>query len=140
MIRNATAADVARIFEIRMAVKENRLSDPGRVTPADVQRCLDGGEMWVWHADGIIKGFAATDTRDGSVWALFIDPAHEGQGIGQALLARACAKLRDAGYATMTLSTGPGTRAERFYRRNGWTAQGLNDRGEVVFHKPAESR
>ncbi|HJQ57473.1 MAG TPA: GNAT family N-acetyltransferase [Vineibacter sp.] len=139
MIRPAIATDMARIFEIRFAVKENRLSDPGRVTPADVQRCLDNGEMWVWEADGSIKGFSATDTRDGSVWALFIDPAFEGQGIGQALLARACERLHDAGYQVVFLTTGQGTRAERFYRRNGWTAQGLNAKGEVIFRKGAIS-
>lgn len=135
MIRDAVAADITRIFEIRMAVAENRLSDPSRVTAADVQRCLDDGEMWVWEDDGRIKGFSATDTRDGSVWALFIDPPFEGRGIGQALLARACDKLRAAGYRAAILSTGPGTRAERFYRRDGWVVQGLNDRGEVIFQK-----
>jgi GNAT superfamily N-acetyltransferase len=140
MIRDAVAADIARIFEIRMAVAENRLSDPSRVTPADVQRCLDNGEMWVWQADGRIKGFSATDTRDGSVWALFIDPPYQGQGIGQALLARACDRLRDVGRKVMTLSTDPGTRADRFYRRNGWTALGLNAKGEVMFEKRRDPR
>jgi ribosomal protein S18 acetylase RimI-like enzyme len=137
MIRKALAADVPRIWEIRFAVKENRLSTPGLVTDADVQRCLDDGEMWVWDEDGHIKGFSASDSRDGSIWALFIDPACEGQGIGQALLAEACARLRTAGYRVMTLSTGPGTRAERFYRRNGWEARGLSAKGEVIFRKPA---
>ena len=137
MIRTALAADVARIWEIRLAVRENRLSDRSLVTDADVQRCLDDGEMWVFEEDGCIKGFSASDTRDGSIWALFIDPPHEGRGIGQALLAEACARLRGAGWRAMTLSTDPGTRAERFYRRNGWVAQGLNARGEVIFHKPA---
>ena len=136
MIRQAIAADVPRIWEIRFAVKENRLSSPGLVTDADVQRCLDDGEMWVCDEDGRIKGFSASDSRDGSIWALFIDPLYEGQGLGQALLAEACAKLRAAGYRVMTLSTGPGTRAERFYRRNGWEAQGLSAKGEVIFTKP----
>ena len=137
MIRNAHAADVPRIWEIRFAVKENRLSTPGLVTDADVQRCLDDGEMWVCEEDGVIKGFSASDSRDGSIWALFIDPVYEGRGIGQALLAAACARLRDAGHREMHLSTDPGTRAERFYRRNGWEAHGLNTKGERIFRKPA---
>jgi ribosomal protein S18 acetylase RimI-like enzyme len=69
--------------------------------------------------DGVIQGFAAGDPRDGSIFALFVDPAHEGRGIGRALLALACGTLRAAGFATATLSTEPGTRAERFYRTNG---------------------
>ena len=34
-----------------------------------------------------------------------------------------------------TLSTDPGTRAERFYRADGWTATGVNGKGEIVFEK-----
>ncbi len=135
MIRKAIATDVPRIIEIRGAVKENQLSNPDRVTAADYQRRLDNDEMWVWEEDGRIRGFSASDTRDGWIWALFIDPPYEGQGIGQALVAEACARLRAAGYRVATLSTEPGTRAEHFYRRNGWEAQGLDARGEMVFRK-----
>ena len=35
MIRPASLSDLPRIFEIRDSVRENRLSDPGRVTEAD---------------------------------------------------------------------------------------------------------
>ena len=136
MSRKACAADVPRIVEIRGAVLENQLSDPRRVTAADYQRRLDHDEMWVWDEDGRIQGFSACDKRDGSIWALFIDPSHEGRGIGQGLLAEACAALRQAGHRAAMLSTERGTRAERFYRRNGWDAQGLSDRGEVIFQKP----
>jgi GNAT superfamily N-acetyltransferase len=135
MIRIAIGADVPRIREIRDAVKENRLSDPSVVTESDIQRYLDTSEMWVWDDGGIIKGFSAADTRDGSVWALFVDPPYESHGIGRALLAEACTALRAAGHRMAMLSTAPGTRAERFYRQNGWEAQGLNGRGEVIFRK-----
>jgi GNAT superfamily N-acetyltransferase len=91
--------------------------------------------MWVWDDGGKIVGFSAADTRDGSVWALFVDPAHEGRGIGRALLARVCTALRGAGHHVARLGTAPGTRAERFYRRDGWTAEGLDARGEMVFRK-----
>ena len=33
MIRKAILSDIPRLMEIRGAVRENRLSDPGRVTP-----------------------------------------------------------------------------------------------------------
>lgn len=67
--------------------------------------------------DGRILGSSATDTRDGTIWALFIDPDHEGRGIGRALLAKACDVLRQAGHRTATLGTEPGSRADRFYAR-----------------------
>jgi hypothetical protein len=34
-----------------------------------------------------------------------------------------------------TLSTDAGTRAERFYRADGWTETGKNTKGELMFEK-----
>jgi GNAT superfamily N-acetyltransferase len=91
----------------------------------------------VWQeADGPVAGFAAGDARDGTIWALFVAPGHEGKGIGRALLRAACDTLRAAGYARASLSTDSGTRAERHYRADGWTVTGRNDKGELVFQKP----
>jgi ribosomal protein S18 acetylase RimI-like enzyme len=119
-IRRAVEADIPRIVEIRMGVRENRLSDPSRVTPADIAWFIEHGPIWVWDETGRVAGFSAADPRDGSMWALFVDPADEHHSIGQALLERACETLRAAGHRHATLSTDAGTRAERFYRRNGW--------------------
>jgi GNAT superfamily N-acetyltransferase len=135
-IRRATPADVARISEIRFAVRENRLADPSRVTPADVAWFIEHPGIWVWDDGGRIVGFAAADPRDATIWALFVDPAHERRGIGRALLDAACGVLRAAGHPFATLTTDPGTRAERFYRAGGWTAVGRNARGEIVFQSP----
>jgi len=136
MLRRATEIDIPRIFEIRDSVRENILSDPSRVTPADIAWFLGNGLVWVWEEDGRVVGFSAGDVRDGTIWALFVAPGHEGKGIGRALLKAACATLRDAGHAVVTLSTDPGTRAERHYRNDGWTAAGQNPKGELVFQKP----
>jgi GNAT superfamily N-acetyltransferase len=78
---------------------------------------------------------SAGDPRDGSIWALFVDPAFEHQGIGQALIAAACGSLAAAGHRVAKLSTEPGTRAEQFYLRNGWRPHGHTDRGELAFVK-----
>jgi hypothetical protein len=45
-------------------------------------------------------------------------------------------RWRAAGFAAATLTTGPGTRAERFYRENGWEETGRKDDGEIIFRKP----
>jgi GNAT superfamily N-acetyltransferase len=132
-IRRATEADLDRIFEIRFAVKENRLSNPNVVTRDDCRWYIAGPGMWVWQDGDRINGFSASDTRDGSIWALFIDPEHEGRGIGRVLLARAVQVLRDAGYREATLATDVGTRAARFYRHVGWVADGLTSKGEQRF-------
>ena len=134
-IRAATLDDVLRIREIRADVRENRLSHPERVSAADVVAFIERCGVWVWEEDGIILGFSAGDLADGTIWALFVDPSCEGRGIGQALIAESCAGLRAAGHTMATLTTQPGSRAERFYRRNGWTANGLDARGEMRFSK-----
>jgi GNAT superfamily N-acetyltransferase len=135
MLRSATPADIPRIMEIRGAVRENRLSDPSRVTAADVLWHIAHSPIHLWDARGVIKGFSAGDPRNGSIFALFVDPAFEGQGIGQELIMAACRSLAAAGHRIARLSTEPGTRAERFYLQNGWRAKGLDARGEMVFEK-----
>jgi GNAT superfamily N-acetyltransferase len=132
-IRRARLDERSRISEIRFAVSENRLSDPSRVTDADYQWFSENPGIWVWEENGEILGFSAADTRDGTIWALFVDPRHEGRGIGRGLLAAACDVLRRAGHRTGLLTTDPGTRAERFYRAAGWTALGSTVGGELIF-------
>ena len=132
-IRRASDGDRLRIWEIRFAVRENRLSNPDAVTPADVAWFMEHPGIWVWEEAGRVLGFSAADPRDGTIWALFVDPAHERRGIGRALLDAACDTLRHAGHRTAELSTDPGTRAEHFYRAAGWTVVGCNDKGELMF-------
>ena len=60
--------------------------------------------------DGQIQGLSTCDPLDGSISALFGDPANEGRGIGRALLALACDTVRFARFDTPTLNTEPATR------------------------------
>lgn len=134
-IRRATNDDIPRLMEIRHAVQENRLADPGSVTAADCADFIARGLVWVIEDHSRILGFSASDDRDGTIWALFVDPPYQGRGLGGGLLALACNDLATRGYKTARLSTDPGTRADRFYRRHGWVAQGLNDDGELQFQR-----
>ena len=124
MLRRATEHDIARIFEIRNGVRENRLNDPAKVTVNDVKWFIANPGIFLWEEDAQVVGFSAADPRNSSVWALFVDQAYEGRGIGRRLLARACAVLEQAGCAHMWLTTDPGTRAEIFYLAAGWQAVG----------------
>ena len=132
MIRRARPEDHARVTEIRNSVRENVLSDPSRVTIEMYKWFEQNPGVWVWEEDGRILGFSAADTRDGTIWALFIDPDHEGRGIGRALLAKACDVLRGAGHRTATLGTEPASRADGFYRQAGWVALHTDKRGEQI--------
>lgn len=129
--RRATQDDIARLTVIRGAVRENRLSNPLSVTRADYDRFADAGRVWVCEVSGTIAGFSASDERDGTIWALFVDPGWEGHGFGAPLLDHACRDLATDGYRTATLSTDPGTKAHRLYRRLGWTDLGTGENGEV---------
>lgn len=134
-VRRAVHADVPRIMAIRHGVRENRLGDVNAVTAADCAAFIGRSEVWVWVEDGTIQGFAAGDPCNGQIFALFVDPGYEGRGIGRRLLSLACETLQKAGYDIATLSTEPGTRAERFYRANGWMVTGENSKGELLFEK-----
>ena len=131
--RRATPADIPGIMALRGAVRENRLRDPSRVTAVDCLWFVEHSDIWVCEVTGLLAGFSAADPRDGSIWALFLDPAFEGRGLGTALLARACDTLRAAGHSRATLGTEPGTRAEGFYRHVGWTPTGRPPDGEAGF-------
>jgi ribosomal protein S18 acetylase RimI-like enzyme len=133
--RRATSADIDRLMEIRAAVRENILSDPLSVTRADYDRFVDQARVWVIEDRDLIVGFSASDERDGTIWALFVDPTREGRGIGSALLDLACHDLRSDGYTRVRLGTDPGTRADRLYRRLGWAEMGRDDSGEVIFER-----
>ena len=130
-VRFATAADVPAMQRIRLAVAQNRLSDPARITQADCLAHLGPlGHGWVAEDATGVCGFACGRTTDGNVWALFVDPAHEGRGAGTALLEAMVRWLSAQGVARPWLTTGRGTRAEGFYLRRGWRVEG-GDAGEV---------
>jgi GNAT superfamily N-acetyltransferase len=132
--RNAIDADIPAMATIRLAVTENRLRDPSRITRAMYVDYLERrGKSWVCEADGTIAGFACADRTDGSVWALFVDPAHEGRGIGKRLLALLTDYLFGRGHATIALSTGADTRADGFYTALGWERGKMKDDVEVHY-------
>jgi len=134
LIRKATRHDVPRIMEIRAGVRENRLRDPSRVTMEEVFWFIDNPGIFLWEENGCIAGFSASDPRTGNIFALFVDERYERRGIGKALFERACNVLMDAGCTRMWLTTWPGTRAERFYRKAGWRVTGI-DNGNLIFER-----
>jgi GNAT superfamily N-acetyltransferase len=112
---------------IRLAVKENALSDPTRITREMYEDYLErSGRGWVAETDGEIRAFCYANKVDASIWALFVDPAHEGQGLATSLLKQAVDWLFETGHARVHLTTGAGTRADRFYAAQGWRREPLS--------------
>lgn len=132
-IRRAHADDVAAMHAIRLAVRENRLTSPLRVTETDYHARLQRGDgAWVAERAGEVVGFAMLDPPSRSVWALFVAPEVERQGVGRALQ-DVMLEAAFAEWPLLSLSTSPGTRAASFYAASGWTPSGALSNGECVF-------
>lgn len=130
-LRQATQSDIPAMQRVRLAVRENALSDPARITETDYIAALqDLGRTWVVEADGEIAAFA-TAYRTGNIWALFVHPEHEGRGYGKLLHSTMIAWLWSLGHTRIWLTTDPGTRAERFYISQGWQPCGIVSGGEL---------
>jgi GNAT superfamily N-acetyltransferase len=128
VFRQADSADIPAMSAIRLAVLENVLRDPSRVTSAMYEDYLAlRGRGWVAELAGEVAAFCYADKEDGSIWALFVDPRHEGRGLARRLLAMAVDWLFALGHEHVILRTGAGTRAARFYAAQGWQCEQVND-------------
>ena len=138
-LRVANAADVRAMHRLRTAVRENCLTSPHCVSEVSYLPYVKAGSTWVAETHTRLVGFAALDAFEESVWALFVDPAVEGLGIGQALHLRMLTWAQEQGIKQLTLSTDQGTRAAQFYLRAGWTEAGTTPAGEAIFRIDLES-
>jgi GNAT superfamily N-acetyltransferase len=123
------------MHRIRLAVRENALSDSTRIDESSYTPFVNDDAAWVAESGSDIIGFAALDMRNGSVWALFVDPLAEGLGAAKALHDRMLEFARQGGLQSLFLTTTSGTRAERFYRQKGWQEAGCTEAGELRFER-----
>lgn len=130
-LRPAVRRDIPALQRVRLAVQENRLSDPTRITEADYVAAMEErGRTWVIEQGGEVVAFASGYAA-GSVWALFVHPDHERRGHGKALHAAMVAWLWSLGHSRLWLTTEAGSRAERFYLAQGWQPVGTTPDGEL---------
>ncbi|MGB4837833.1 MAG: GNAT family N-acetyltransferase [Saprospiraceae bacterium] len=134
IIREAQIDDINQIQIVRNSVIENTLSAPNLVTDEDCKEFMTvRGKGWVCEIDNQIVGFAIADLKEKNIWALFLNPKFEKKGIGQLLhktmLDWYFTQTRD----TVWLGTAFNTRAEKFYRKAGWTEVGKNGTKEIKF-------
>lgn len=140
IIREARITDIPQIQIVRHAVKENVLSNPALVTDTDCENYLTvRGKGWVCVIDNEVVGFSIADLIAHNVWALFLKPEHEGKGIGKKLHDTMLAWYFNKTKETLWLGTAFNTRAEKFYRLQGWTEAGLNGSDEIRFEMTYET-
>jgi GNAT superfamily N-acetyltransferase len=138
-VRAATEFDIEAMHRVRLAVRENRLSDPERIRPEHYREMLARrGRGWVCEVDGRIVGFGVADLARSNIWALFVEPEFEQRGIGRRLHDAMLDWLFASGAERVWLTTAPNSRAERFYRRARWQYAGAEPSGEARYEITAE--
>ena len=138
IIREATAADMPGISQVRHSVVENlltreQLAQRGITSESVAASFLADSKGWVAEEAGGIVAFSIADRATRGIFALFVLPSHEGRGLGTGLLSTAVQWLWDNGATHIWHTTGPGTRAVHFYERRGWLRIGDAEHGDIRF-------
>lgn len=140
-LRLATPGDVDVLFDIRTSVTQNHLSRQQMhalgITAEVLTEAISSAPCaWVveWHDQP--AGFAMVDLQEGELFALFVRPALEGNGLGTLLLQQAEQALFEH-HAVIHLTTDgdPAMRANALYRRAGWVCTAQLDARDVRFEK-----
>ncbi len=135
-IRPTRDEDVAELFRVRAATRDNaisvtRLAELG-ITPASVRADLRIGAIhsWVGLDAGQVVAFCSVADHSGEVLVLAVQAGFEGLGLGRALLGTAVRHLREvAGCPRIWLMAGADLtlRSHGFYRALGWRTSGRVD-------------
>lgn len=135
-LRRAGVGDIPQIFVVRTSVRENLLTteqlyDRG-ITPEAVARSFDEDcRGWVAEISDQIVAFSIADKAEASLFALFVSPPYQGQGIGSRLLSEAVNWLASLGLKEIWLSTAESSRAMTFYLAHGWRNAGKDKEGSI---------
>lgn len=136
--RQATTEDIPQIQIVRNSVKENQLSNPILIPDNLVEEFITKrGKGFVCEIDKKIVGFSIVDFAENNVWALFILPNFEGKGIGKKLHQLMLDEYFSKTKETIWLSTEANSRAETFYKKQGWKNAGFHG-NEVKFEMSFE--
>lgn len=138
-IRLANLADIDAIFDIRTSVHENHLSREQLaamgISPITVrQAILEAPCAWIAEVNGAPVGFSMADVEDVCVFAAFVLPGFEGNGLGRRLMEQAETFLFQH-HQTIWLETAQASRACGFYRHLGWQPVKNLTEGDVRFEK-----
>ena len=136
--RQAIPEDIPQIQIVRNSVKENQLSNPNLIPDELVEEFITKrGKGFVCEIDKKIVGFSIVDFVENNVWALFLLPKFEGKRIGKKLHQLMLDEYFSKTKETIWLSTEANSRAEIFYKKQGWKNAGFHG-NEVKFEMSFE--
>ncbi len=130
-LRPARADDAAAVAEIwRLGWRDGHLGDvPQELVEARTDESFRSratarvAEMTVAEVDGDVAGFVLV--AEDEVEQVYVDAAHRGTGVADALLLEAERQVRENGHTEAWLAVVVGNaRARRFYERAGWRDDG----------------
>ena len=132
------------MFRVRTSVRENALNidELARigVTPEAIAMAVSGSPCaWVAEMDQEVVGFAMVDLDTACLFAAFVLPGHEGQGIGTGLI-RACETALFERHPVAWLETARSSRAAGVYRHLGWGHEVDVGDGDVRMEKRRSGR
>lgn len=126
--------DIPQIKNVGNVIKENTLSKPALVTDEDCRVFMtERGKGWVCELDNHLESFFIVDVKENNIWALFVHPYLDRLGNDRQLHNNLLYSYFKITQEKLWLGTAPGTRAETFYRKAGWTETGMHGKGEIKF-------
>jgi GNAT superfamily N-acetyltransferase len=127
VLRPCVTSDAAWIAELRAVVMRPDLERLGRFDPVRVrERFLNGFQpehTYVIHTDGVDAGVIAVRPEPDSRWIehFYVAPAHQGKGLGGAVLRHVMAASVDG--RPFRLDVLQGSAARHLYERHGFVLE-----------------
>ena len=141
LIRVATPDDIDTLFAIRTSVVQNHLSREQMtalgITPQVLADSIRAAScVWIAEVEGRPAAFSMVDRAAGEVFAMFVLPGYEGQGLGRRLMAVAEAALFEQHERLFLITDGRDEiRANGFYQRLGWSMVARVEGDDVRYEK-----
>jgi GNAT superfamily N-acetyltransferase len=143
-LRPATPEDIEPIAEIRAEVMRPDLERLGRFDPHRVRRrfrdAFCARHTSIITVDGLLAGSVTLrpDADTGSHWLehFYLSPAHQGRGLGSAVL-RTLLAGTDARGRTVRLDVLRGSAARRLYERHGFVVESQDPVDVLMVRAPA---
>lgn len=134
--------DLDALVALRIAAMRENLERVGRFSPERARQWFIDGfrpdcTRWIEVAGELAGCVAVGEAADGDLWLdhFYLFPAHQGRGLGEAVIRRLMAEADGAGKA-VRLNVLVDSPANRFYLRHGFVETG-REGVDIHYRRPA---